>query len=114
MKKILAALFALCFLIPDSYGQDDEVRPKALGISFFVNDFVTPNRIRTTSLSSVISRKDFAKFSEMSPGIAIHYFKGMTKHVDVAASLGGSFINYPMPNKTFTNDKFLLEANAAV
>ena len=114
MKKILSALFALYLLIPNSYGQNDEIRPKALGISFFLNDFITPDRIRTTSLSSVLSNKKFAKMREMSPGMAITYFNGIKKHVDVAASLGGSFVKYPMPGKSFVNENFLLEANAAV
>jgi len=114
MKKILSALFALYLLVPSSYGQSDEIRPKALGISFFLNDFVTPNRIRTTSLSQVLSDKKFAKMKEMSPGLAITYFKGISKHVDVATTLGGSFVKYPMPNKTFSDDKFLLEGNASL
>jgi outer membrane protein OmpA-like peptidoglycan-associated protein len=115
MKKILSALFALYLLLPNkSYGQNDEIRPKALGISFFLNDFITPERIRTTSLSTVISNKKFAKMREMSPGLAITYFKGLKKHVDIAATLGGSFVKYPMPGKTFNDDKFLLEGNAAV
>ncbi|MEO6610664.1 MAG: OmpA family protein [Chitinophagaceae bacterium] len=115
MKKILSALFALYLLVPNkSYGQNDEIRPKALGISFFLNDFITPERIRTTSLSTVISNKKFAKMREMSPGLAITYFKGLKKHVDIAATLGGSFVRYPMPGKTFSDDKFLLEGNAAL
>ena len=114
MKKILSALFALYMFIPSSYGQNNEIRPKALGISFFLNDFITPDRIRTTSLSQVISNRKFAKFREMSPGLAITYFKGIKKHVDIAATLGGSFVKYPMPGKSFVNENFLLEANAAV
>lgn len=42
MKKILSAFLALYLLVPASYSQDDETRPKALGISLFMNDFVTP------------------------------------------------------------------------
>ncbi len=114
MKKILFALFALYSLLPASYGQDDEIRPAALGVSFFMNDFLTPSRIRSTSLSSVISNKQFAKFNEMTPGLAVTYFKGIRKHIDFAATLGGSFVRYPMPNKTFTNDNFLLETNASM
>ncbi len=114
MKKILSALFALYLFIPNSYSQNDEIRPKALGISFFLNDFITPDRIRTTSLSSVLSNKKFAKMREMSPGMAITYFRGIKKYVDVAASLGGSFVKYPMPGKSFVNENFLLEASASV
>ena len=88
--------------------------PKSLGISFFLNDFVTASRIRTTSLSSVLRNKSVAKFSEMTPGIAVNYYKGIKRHLDLAASLGGSFIRYPMPSKSFANNNFLLEANASV
>jgi len=108
-------LFAVYMFIPVSYGQKENyIRPKAIGVSFFLNDFITPNRIRTTSLSQVLSDKKFARMREMSPGLAIHYFKGVSNHVDLAASIGGSFINYPMPNKVFFNDNFLLEASATV
>ena len=115
MKKILSAFFALYLLVPSTYGQNkDNVRQPAIGISFFLNDFITADRIRTTSLSSVISDKKFAKMSQMSPGIAINYFKGLTDHIDFAANLGGSFVDYPMPGKSFASDNFLLETSAAV
>jgi outer membrane protein OmpA-like peptidoglycan-associated protein len=114
MKKLLSALFALYLLVPSVNGQNDDIRPKALGISFFLNDFITPSRIRTTSLSQVLSDKKFAKIREMSPGLAITYFKGVKKYVDMAATLGGSFIKYPMPGKSFTNESLLLEATASV
>ena len=114
MKKILFAFFALYLLVPSSYGQTEEVSPKSLGVSFFLNDFVTPQRIRTTSLSNVLSNRNFEKIREMTPGLALTYFQGISKHVDVAASLGGSFIKYPMPNKVFSNNSLLLEANAAL
>ncbi len=114
MKKILLAFFALYLLVTSSYGQNDEISPKSLGVSFFLNDFATPQRIRTTSLSQVLSNRDFEKVREMTPGLALTYFKGVSKHVDMAASLGASFIKYPMPNKSFSNNSLLLEANAAL
>ncbi|MFN8291718.1 MAG: OmpA family protein [Chitinophagaceae bacterium] len=114
MKKILSALLALYLLVPTSYGQDDEIRPKALGISFFVNDFVSPARIRSSSLVKVLGDNKMAKFGEMNPGFALSYFKGIRKHVDYTASLGGSFLRYPMPNKSFSTDNLLLEATGAV
>ena len=114
MKKVLPVLFALSFFALSAKAQDEEIRPKALGISFFMSDFVTPARIRSTSLSTVLSNKQFAKFKDMTPGLAITYFKGITKHIDIATSVGGSFLKYPMPGKTFSSDNFLLEANATV
>ncbi|MDP9230263.1 MAG: OmpA family protein [Bacteroidota bacterium] len=115
MKKILASLFACYFLIPASYGQNSEhIRPSSIGISFFFNDFVTASRIRNSSLSSVLAQKKIAKFSEMSPGLAVSYFKGLTEHIDFAGTLAGSFVNYPLPGHTFYGDHFLLEADASV
>ena len=114
MKKILPAIIALYLLVPAANAQDDEIRPRAIGVSFFLNDFTTPDRIRTTSLSQVISDKKLAKVKEMSPGLAITYFKGIRKHMDIAATIGASFLRYPFPAKSFTNNSLLLEANASV
>ncbi len=114
MKKILAALSFLSLLVPSTYGQSDEVRPAALGVSFFLNDFVSADRIRTTSLTTVLANKKWARFKEMSPGLAVTYFKGLTKYLDFAGSVGGSFINYPMPGKQFDDDRLLLEWNGSI
>jgi OmpA-OmpF porin, OOP family len=112
MKKILTALITLYLLVPSSHAQNDEKRVPALGVSFFLNDFATASRIRTTSLNTVLRDKTWAKFKEMSPGLSITYFKGLKNHIDFAGTIGGSFVNYPMPNKTFSDDRFLLEVNA--
>jgi outer membrane protein OmpA-like peptidoglycan-associated protein len=113
MKKILAVLLALSAFKPSGFAQDDEIRPAALGISFFLNDFTTPSLIRSTSLSKVLANKQWAKGKDMTPGIAISYFKGLSKHVDFAGTLASSFIRYPFPNHApFSSDKFLLEADA--
>ena len=115
MKKILSAIFAMCLLVPATQAQKGEYkRQPAVGISFFLNDFVTANRIRTTSLSKVLADHQFARIKDMNPGLAITYFKGLTDHIDFAGTVGGSFLRYPMPNKSFANDKFLLEASATV
>jgi outer membrane protein OmpA-like peptidoglycan-associated protein len=115
MKKILSVLLALYLFSSAAYSQKENyIRPKAVGVSFFLNDFLTADRIRTTSLSSVLSNKQVARMKQMSPGLALHYFQGITNHVDFAASLQGSYVNYPMPNKIFFNDHFLMSANASV
>ena len=115
MKKILAVLVALSIFIPSMYGQEDEIRPAAIGISFFKNDFTTPQRIRNSSLATVIREDQFANGSETSPGIAVTYFKGLKKHVDFAGTLAGSFVRYPFVNRpAVQGDRFLLEADASV
>lgn len=115
MKKILAIILGLCYFMPASFAQDDEIRPAAIGISFILNDFTTANRIRTTSLSKVFADKKWAKPGEMTPGLAISYFKGLHKYADFAGTLAGSFIKYPFHNgSTASGEKFLLEADASV
>ena len=115
MKKILAIFLALSAFTSSSFGQDDEIRPSAIGISFFLNDFGTAERIRSTSLSSVFANKQWTKPKDMSPGIAVTYFKGVTKRIDFAGTLAGSFVRYPFPKHApFPSDKFLLEGDASV
>lgn len=115
MKKILFALFALYLLVPAANAQKGEYkRQPAIGISFFLNDFITPQRIRTTSLSQVLADKKFSKMREMAPGLAFNFFKGLTNHIDFAATLGGSFVDYPMPNRVFASDNFLLDFSATI
>ncbi len=115
MKKILSAIIALYLLLPAVHAQKGEyTRQPAIGISFFLNDFVTPERIRTTSLSKVLADKTFAKMRQMSPGLSISYFKGLSNHVDFAGNISGSFVNYPMPGRTFSNDNFLMEVGGQV
>ncbi|MBS1759791.1 MAG: OmpA family protein [Bacteroidetes bacterium] len=117
MKKVITLLTVLYLLLPGAEAQKSKenfIRPKGIGVSFFLNDFITPARIRSTSLSQVISNRQFAKFREMSPGLGLHYFKGITNHIDFAGNIGGSFIRYPMPNKVFFNDNFLFEGSATL
>lgn len=113
MKKVLASLFFLSLL--NGAMAQEGLRPKALGLSFLWNDFVTAQRIRSGSIESVVGNDRWAKFREMSPGLAVHYFKGLQKHVDFAGTLAGSFVNYPFPNKpAFQDDALLLELDASV
>jgi outer membrane protein OmpA-like peptidoglycan-associated protein len=114
MKKFLALLWVMSAFVTHGFGQDDEVRPAAIGISFSLTDFATADRIRTTSLSSVFANKRWAKTSEMSPGLILHYFKGLKKHIDFAGNLGMTFTKYPFPNRpAFSDDRFLLSFDAA-
>jgi outer membrane protein OmpA-like peptidoglycan-associated protein len=115
MKKLFSVFFALCLLVPALHAQKEDLRrQQAIGISFFLNDFVTAQRIRSTSLNTVFSDKTWAKVREMAPGIGIHYFKGITNHIDFAAMLGGSYVKYPMPKKNFSGESFLAEASATL
>jgi len=114
MKKVLYVI-ALFFMIPSgASAQNKPVLPKSIGVNFFFNDFVTPERIRTTSMNQVLADKRFARMREMTSGLAVTYMKGIRPHLDMSANLGGSFFRYPMPGKNFTNNSLLLEATASM
>lgn len=115
MKKILAVLLAVCSFAPAIFGQKDNVRPAAIGISFILDDFKTASLIRSSSFSQVINSKKWAKPKDMVPGLALSYFQGLTNHIDFAGTLAGSYLKYPVPNHApFSSDRFLLEADASM
>ncbi|MFN2456711.1 MAG: hypothetical protein ABR502_00780 [Chitinophagaceae bacterium] len=116
MKKSLMCLIMSVLSAPAIFAQDrDYVRPPSVGISFFLNDYATAQRIRSTSLTAVVRDKQIAKFREMSPGIALSYYQGLRNNIDFAGTLAGSFTDVPLPNQfSGSSDKFLLEADASV
>lgn len=116
MKKILLTMIAALALLSTIIGQKyDYKRPAALGISFFLYDYSTPQYIRSHSLTATFRDKKWAKPKDMSPGIALSYFKGLTNHIDFAGTLIGSFVSVPLLDKPSTSkgDQFLLEADAS-
>ena len=117
MKKTLSLVFSF-FLLFHSFSQDTEkksyVRRPALGISFLFNDYITPQRIRTHSLSSVIANKQKAKFNEMETGIAVSYFRGLNNHMDLVTTLAGSFADYAVGSENSIDSRLLLEADASI
>ncbi len=116
MKKILVLIMVTVFSAPVIFAQKGTyIRPSALGVSFVLNDYETARLIRSTSLSSVLNNKQFGEIKEMSPGIAVSYFKGLRDHIDFASTIAGSFVPIPLEGQTFNgNDQFLLEADASV
>ena len=113
MKKILSYLLPLVLCTQFAEAQMANMRKRAIGISFIKNDFVTPQRIRTTSMSAVFRDNRWAEFSEMNSGVAITYFKGFRPQIDFATSVNFSSVNLPLPGKTFTEKHLLLEADAS-
>jgi outer membrane protein OmpA-like peptidoglycan-associated protein len=114
MKKLMAAVVAFYCSLATVYSQNKPIRQSAIGISFTLTDFVTAANIRNGSLSQVLINKKLAKFRDMSPGIGISYFKGLRPKIDFAATLNGTFLDYPFRNRAaFGNNNFLLEADAS-
>ena len=113
MIRMLSLLLSAGILSPGVFAQNDHIRPQAFGISFMLNDFITPQRIRSTSLAQVLDNNSWAKFKEMGSGLAIHYFKGIKSHLDFAASISGSFIHEATDGSIESGNNFLLEADVS-
>ena len=113
MKKFYFLVIAVGFFITSFGQQVNYTKTKALGFSFFFNDFKTASEIRTNGLVSVLKAHNFFKPKRMNPGIAIDYFSGLSKHVDFVATLGASFLEYPIENQpAFSSNNLLLETTA--
>jgi outer membrane protein OmpA-like peptidoglycan-associated protein len=86
----------------------------SIGVSFFFNDYITPQRIRSTSLNEVFRRDQWAKTREMAPGIALSYFKGLSPNIDFAGTAAFSFPRIPIENKPdVTSAPLLSEVDAS-
>lgn len=114
MKKLILSIFTL-LLVVSVFAQTDRRRPSSLGVSFFVNDFQTAADIKKNGLGSVIRAKNIFKSERLNPGLSLNYLKGLSNHIDFKASLGGSFVDYPVPNTVLLGkESFLLEATAGL
>ncbi len=115
MKKLLASVIALSGVFITARGQTvSPVRQSAIGISYTLTDFITAQRIRSTSLTDVINDKAIAKVSEMAAGLSISYYKGLLPKIDFSATLNGTFLEYPFPDKPATGTShFLMEVDAS-
>jgi OOP family OmpA-OmpF porin len=115
MKKFYFLVIILGFFITSFGQQENYTKTKALGFSFFLNDFQTASDIRTSGLVSVLKAKNFFKTQRMNPGLAINYISGISNHVDFIATLGGSLLDYPIQDiPSFNSDNFLVETTASL
>jgi OmpA-OmpF porin, OOP family len=121
MKQLLLAFLSGTLFVNsgaaqtiDSLPNTDYKRPAAIGISFIFNDYATAQRIRSTSLSRVLSNKQWGKLKNMSPGIAVTYFKGVHNTIDFAGTLASSFVEDALPEKQSSNNSLLLEGDASL
>ncbi len=119
MKKFLFALIAISLSVgtfaqaPVSYKK----RP-SLAVNFFLKDMYTADLIDHTSLSSVLAKNQWTKVKDMSPGLSIQYYEGLTEHVDFVGTIAGSYVKYPFAYTSGVTaskeSRFLLETSAAI
>ena len=115
MKKTILTLTAIC-LMAVTYSQSNQtLRDPSLGFGFFLKDFVTPVKMHNTSFGHVVSKSDYGKTSDMSLGINVNYFQGITSHLDFKALLGGTFTKYGYtPNNLSSLEDFAIDLKAHV
>ena len=120
MKKILFSLLVMMMAYSAS-AQAPSVSYKkspSFGLSFFLNDMYSAERVSKSSLSKVMQKNQWTKIADMTPGLSLQYLNGLTEHLDFNATLAGTFSKYPFYPKSgvraTTTGKFLLEADANV
>lgn len=107
---IVITLFLFASVNAQSY-----IKPSALGIHYSLTDFETVAKIKSTSFSDVLNNKQWSLPSQMMTGIGADFLKGITSHIDFAASLnytkGINTFNLPASNinsySLFTLDALL-------
>lgn len=114
MKKLLSSFVLLINYFQIVSAQEHNIRPPAIGISFLLNDFVTPQNIRTSSLGEVINQDKWARLGQMGTGLSLHYFKGLASHFDIAYTLSGSFSAQVYESQPEGSNYFLIETDASV
>jgi len=114
MKTIILSV-ASFFITACTIAQStpDSPRDPSLGIGFFLKDFVTPVNIKATSFIKVLNNHNYGKPSDMSLGVDVHYYQGITKHLDVRGTLGGYFAKYgAIPNNIADKEQLGLDLMA--
>ncbi|HEX8330977.1 MAG TPA: hypothetical protein VF622_00075 [Segetibacter sp.] len=120
MKKTVVLVFlvfsiSFCTSFAQSSSTSINKKQPTLSVHFILNDYRTAQMIKNSSLSEVLIKDDISKFTEMSPGLSIAYFKGISDHVDFMATFGGSFAKYEFKNgRSERSEKLLLEVDANV
>ena len=111
MRKIILSFFTTLLIVSVFAQSNDYRRPASIGVSFFVNDFVTAAEIKNDGLGSVIRDNQLFRANRLNAGVAINFLKGLSNHIDFNGSLEGSYVDYPIPNlPPFNRDALLLAA----
>ncbi|HMK04694.1 MAG TPA: OmpA family protein [Ferruginibacter sp.] len=86
MKQKLTLILAITLLATTAFSQK---KGTLLGLHFNLADFTAPLGIKDP-----ITGKVYSKFRDMSKGISISYWKGITKRVDFSVKINAMFHDY--------------------
>lgn len=117
MRKLSLSLLALMMVcMANAQQKDNEKKPATIAIHFGHQDFITPQRIRTSSLQNVMGNKRWAKLKDQAPALGISYMKGLNNYFDISANYYLSSVDYPFADATprLGTDYLLHEADVSV
>lgn len=90
-------------------------KPATVSMHIFYTDFSTASKIRSSSLSNVLQNKLWSALNNMQMGLGFTYHKGITRKLDFAAAIDGSFTDYLYKSgSTNGSSQFLLDLQTAV
>ncbi len=101
-------LFTLCFIALFSGAFAQKAKPmqkrnnsfpsnkkgQLFGIHFSLNDFTTPETFKTSPTPIAKSERKFAELRDMSAGVSVSYWKGLTTKIDFCGKVNGVFYDY--------------------
>jgi outer membrane protein OmpA-like peptidoglycan-associated protein len=91
---------------------DQEIKPSTLVFHIFYDDFNTAQQISTSSLKTVLDNGKWSKISDMQMGLGFNYLKGISRNIDIIATIDGSYTDYLFKNGiTNGSSEFLFDAN---
>lgn len=108
-------VFSLLILSAGYSQSGNYKKGKVFGFSFFLDDFQAASTLRHQGVVEMFKDHNFFNTKNLQPGLAINYYQGLTNHMDFAASLGASSLDYLNtdinPN---SSEGFYLEATGQV
>ncbi|HSK12539.1 MAG TPA: OmpA family protein [Phnomibacter sp.] len=118
MRKIVLG-FLSCALFSVAFGQEHPVKRGTLVLQVGAFDFKTANTMRSSSFSSVVGNKQWAKPTDMNFTVGGSYIKGINSFLDYSINAHFGSIKYPVRTATgaITTTrvaKFLSEVDASL
>jgi len=109
MKRIYLLAFSLLVLTAGYSQSGNYTKGKAFGFSFFLSNYEAASVLRHQGVVELFKDNNLFRMKDLNPGLALNYYQGLNNHMDFAASLGGSFLDYPkaVGNSNLTNIFFL-------
>lgn len=115
MRKLILGILMLLpaagILAQSAAPKNQFKKGKVFGVHFTFHDFQTASEIKSIGLAAVLPQNNWYKTSRLSPGLALSHTEGLSDHIDIMARVGGSILSYPVPERSSTRDKLLLEAD---